>query len=58
MTGYILLLLNVYYTVKYKLQLERKKNRHEVTLVLEIRHSKCVVSCIILPRARTVHGAK
>ena len=32
-------------------QLGRKKFWHKVTLVLETNHSKCVVSCIILPRA-------
>ena len=52
MTGYIVLLLDVYYTVKYLLQLGRKKYRHKVTLVLVTNHSKCVVSCIILPHVR------
>ena len=51
MNGYMLLLIDVYYTVKYWLQLGRKKYRHKVTSVLETNHSKCVVSCTILPRA-------
>ena len=52
MTGYILLLLDVQYTVKHWLQLGRKKYKHKVALVLETNHSKCVVSCIILLRAQ------
>ena len=40
MTGYILLLLDVLYTVEYLLQLGRKKYRHKVTFMLETNHSK------------------
>ena len=43
LTGYILLLLDILCTVKYWLQLGRKKYRHKVTSVLETNHSKVEV---------------
>ena len=48
--SYCFQMYNTLSSISYNLR--ERKNRHKVTLVLEIKHSKCVVSCIILPCAR------